>query len=43
MESTIDFFRFREREDFIAFFPRASFHRDAIAAGGECQSGPEKG
>jgi len=37
MELTIDFFRFREREDFIAFSP-ASFRRDAIAAGCECQS-----
>ena len=37
MESTIDFLRFREREDFIASF-RASFRDDAIAAQRECQS-----
>jgi len=36
MESTIDFFRFREREAFIALSQGAA--SDAIAARRECQS-----
>lgn len=38
MESTIDFFRFREREDFIALFQGATPFADAIATRRECQS-----
>jgi hypothetical protein len=38
MELTIDFLRFREREDFIALFSDGESNGDAIAAGQECQS-----
>jgi hypothetical protein len=38
MESTIDFFRFREREDFIALSQGGDSCADAIAVRHECQS-----